>query len=141
MIAESEETAVIYGMPQQAIHSGAVDLVLPLHDIPTAIQSGVARDNVHSRKSRGSGCVRTDRNPTEIAGLSPADAGRRAVTRIFGTAAPEVQSNSLVGKLVSWVPMETGDSVDTLDGTTVASSDGTLGRGPCLPRLNGETMS
>ncbi len=40
VIAESEETAVIYGMPQQAVRSGAVDLVLPLHDIPTAIQSG-----------------------------------------------------------------------------------------------------
>jgi two-component system chemotaxis response regulator CheB len=54
VIAESEETAVIYGMPQQAIRSGAVDLVLPLHDIPTAIQSGVARDNVHRRTARGS---------------------------------------------------------------------------------------
>ena len=39
VIAESEETAVIFGMPQQAIRSGSVDLVLPLGEIPTAIQS------------------------------------------------------------------------------------------------------
>ena len=41
VIVESEETAVIFGMPQQAIRSGAVDLVLPLDKIPAAIQSGV----------------------------------------------------------------------------------------------------
>jgi len=41
VIAESEESAVIFGMPQQAIRSGAVDSVLPLWEIPTAIQSGV----------------------------------------------------------------------------------------------------
>jgi len=55
VIAESEETAVIYGMPQQAVRSGAVDLVLPLNDIPTAIQSGVAGDQNRRRASRGSG--------------------------------------------------------------------------------------
>jgi two-component system chemotaxis response regulator CheB len=44
VIAESEETAVIFGMPQQAIRSGAVDRVLPLYEIPPAIQSGLARD-------------------------------------------------------------------------------------------------
>ncbi|UCG78761.1 MAG: chemotaxis response regulator protein-glutamate methylesterase [Nitrospirota bacterium] len=33
-IAESEETAVIYGMPREAINSGAADLVRPLHSIP-----------------------------------------------------------------------------------------------------------
>jgi two-component system chemotaxis response regulator CheB len=55
VIAESEETAVIYGMPQQAVRSGAVDLVLPLNDIPTAIQSGVAGDQNRGRSSRGSG--------------------------------------------------------------------------------------
>jgi two-component system chemotaxis response regulator CheB len=54
VIAESEETAVIFGMPQQAIRTGAVDLVLPLGQIPTAIQSGVGRDRgraSHERKS------------------------------------------------------------------------------------------
>jgi two-component system chemotaxis response regulator CheB len=44
VIAESEETAVIFGMPQQAIRSGAVDRILPLYEIPPAIQSGLARD-------------------------------------------------------------------------------------------------
>jgi len=41
VIAESEETAVIFGMPQQAIRTGAVDAVLPLAQIPTVIESGV----------------------------------------------------------------------------------------------------
>jgi two-component system chemotaxis response regulator CheB len=55
VIAESEETAVIYGMPQQAVRSGAVDLVLPLNEIPTAIQSGVNGVQNRERRSRGSG--------------------------------------------------------------------------------------
>jgi two-component system chemotaxis response regulator CheB len=42
VVAESEETAVIFGMPQQAIRTGNVDLVLPLGEIPAVIQSGVA---------------------------------------------------------------------------------------------------
>jgi two-component system chemotaxis response regulator CheB len=41
VIAESEQTAVIFGMPRQAIRSGAVDHVLPLHEIATAIHPGV----------------------------------------------------------------------------------------------------
>ena len=41
VIAESEETAVIFGMPQQVIRSGAADLVLPLDAIARAIQVGV----------------------------------------------------------------------------------------------------
>jgi two-component system chemotaxis response regulator CheB len=44
VIAESEETAVIFGMPQQAIRAGHVDKVLPLNGVPAAIQSGVRRD-------------------------------------------------------------------------------------------------
>jgi two-component system chemotaxis response regulator CheB len=43
VIAESEETAVIYGMPQQALRTGAVDRVLPLDEIPVAILSGLRR--------------------------------------------------------------------------------------------------
>jgi two-component system chemotaxis response regulator CheB len=43
VIAESESSAVIFGMPQQAIRTGAVDLVLPLGDVATAIQRGVGR--------------------------------------------------------------------------------------------------
>ncbi len=40
VIAESESTAVIFGMPRQVIRSGAADQVLPLGDIAAAIQSG-----------------------------------------------------------------------------------------------------
>jgi two-component system chemotaxis response regulator CheB len=43
VIAESEETAVVFGMPQQAIRTGMVDMVLPLGDIAASIQSGVGR--------------------------------------------------------------------------------------------------
>ncbi len=38
VIAESEETAVIFGMPKQAIRAGAADDVVPLHAVPEAIQ-------------------------------------------------------------------------------------------------------
>jgi len=41
VVVESEETAVVFGMPQQAIRSGVVDAVLPLQQIPTVIESGV----------------------------------------------------------------------------------------------------
>jgi two-component system chemotaxis response regulator CheB len=44
VIAESEETAVVFGMPRQAVRIGAVDAVLPLHRIPNAIQNGFARE-------------------------------------------------------------------------------------------------
>ena len=40
VIAESESTAVIFGMPQQAIRTGFVDQVLPLGEIAAAIQVG-----------------------------------------------------------------------------------------------------
>jgi two-component system chemotaxis response regulator CheB len=52
VIAESEETAVIFGMPQQAIRAGAVDMVLPLNEIPGVIQSGVRRDDSVVRARR-----------------------------------------------------------------------------------------
>jgi two-component system chemotaxis response regulator CheB len=35
-IAESERTAIIFGMPQEAIQSGMVDYVLPLQQVPLA---------------------------------------------------------------------------------------------------------
>jgi two-component system chemotaxis response regulator CheB len=53
VIAESEESAVIFGMPQQAIRSGCVDRVLPLGSIPTAIQSGLTQDVDGSRGEDG----------------------------------------------------------------------------------------
>jgi two-component system chemotaxis response regulator CheB len=48
VIAESEETAVIFGMPQQAIRTGVVDMVLPLGDIAASIQSGVGQATAES---------------------------------------------------------------------------------------------
>jgi two-component system chemotaxis response regulator CheB len=41
VIAESEETAVIFGMPQQAIETGVVDAVLPLSEIAPALEAGI----------------------------------------------------------------------------------------------------
>jgi len=42
VVVESEETAVIFGMPQQALRAGSVDAVLPLHEFAPLIQSGFA---------------------------------------------------------------------------------------------------
>jgi two-component system, chemotaxis family, protein-glutamate methylesterase/glutaminase len=53
VIAESEETAVIFGMPQQAIRTGAVDAVLPLREIAPAIQAGLPRGR-DARNGEGS---------------------------------------------------------------------------------------
>jgi two-component system chemotaxis response regulator CheB len=36
-IAESEETAVVFGMPAEAIKNGAVETILPLPEIPAEI--------------------------------------------------------------------------------------------------------
>ncbi len=36
-IAESDQTAIIFGMPQEAIKAGIVDYVLPLHEIAEAL--------------------------------------------------------------------------------------------------------
>ncbi|MDJ0868802.1 MAG: chemotaxis-specific protein-glutamate methyltransferase CheB [Myxococcota bacterium] len=51
VVAESEETAVVFGMPQQAIRTGAVDAVLPLGSMPDAIQNGIER----APSTRGAG--------------------------------------------------------------------------------------
>jgi len=40
-IAESEESAVIYGMPKEVISSGAAEKVLPLEDIPREILKNI----------------------------------------------------------------------------------------------------
>jgi two-component system chemotaxis response regulator CheB len=53
VLAESEETAVIFGMPQQAIRTGAVDAVLPLPEIAPAIQAGLSRRR-ETRNGEGS---------------------------------------------------------------------------------------
>jgi two-component system chemotaxis response regulator CheB len=49
-IAESEETAVVFGMPAEAIRNGAVDAVLPLPDIPAEIIRIVNSSNNRGRK-------------------------------------------------------------------------------------------
>ena len=41
VLAESEDSAVIFGMPHQAIRTGVVDAVLPLPDSGPAIQTGL----------------------------------------------------------------------------------------------------
>jgi two-component system chemotaxis response regulator CheB len=50
VIAESEDTAVIFGMPQQAIRTGVVDAVLPLAEIAPAIQAGLSRGRDPSKE-------------------------------------------------------------------------------------------
>jgi len=46
VIAESQESAVIFGMPRQVIQAGAADFVLPLAELPAAIlgRTPVAKD-------------------------------------------------------------------------------------------------
>jgi len=53
VIAESENTAVIFGMPQQAIRTGAVDQVLSLGDIATAIELGTGSDKARVPGRKG----------------------------------------------------------------------------------------
>ncbi|MFK7894294.1 MAG: chemotaxis response regulator protein-glutamate methylesterase [Myxococcota bacterium] len=55
VIAESEETAVIYGMPRQVVSRGAADEILPLHEIPASVQrclSGTRAQVVASRSRK-----------------------------------------------------------------------------------------
>ena len=53
VVAESQETAVIFGMPQQVIREGAADAVLPLQEIATAIRESVARRRKREFATRG----------------------------------------------------------------------------------------
>jgi two-component system chemotaxis response regulator CheB len=53
VIAESEDTAVIFGMPSQAIRTGVVDAVLPLGEIADEIQRGMGRDRAWNLRARG----------------------------------------------------------------------------------------
>ena len=45
VIVESEQTAVVFGMPQQVIREGVADAILPLHAIAGAIQSGATGES------------------------------------------------------------------------------------------------
>ncbi len=42
VVAESEQSAVVFGMPKQAIRTGCVDAVLSLHEVAGAMRAGVA---------------------------------------------------------------------------------------------------
>jgi two-component system chemotaxis response regulator CheB len=53
VIAESEDTAVIFGMPQQAIRTGVVDQVLSLNEIATAIESGIGSEQARTSGRKG----------------------------------------------------------------------------------------
>ena len=48
-IAESEETAVVFGMPGEAIKNGAVEMILPLQEIPAEIIRIVNNPNIRER--------------------------------------------------------------------------------------------
>ena len=53
VIAESEETAVISGMPKQVVNAGAAHTVLPLHEIPAEIQIGIGSNRSRQPMNRG----------------------------------------------------------------------------------------
>jgi two-component system chemotaxis response regulator CheB len=59
VVAESEDSAVVFGMPEQAIGTGVVDAVLPLSEIAAVIQSG--RTDGAGTAPRGA-CVSTGRH-------------------------------------------------------------------------------
>ncbi|MCK6395591.1 chemotaxis response regulator protein-glutamate methylesterase [Zoogloea sp.] len=42
-VAQDEATCVVYGMPKEAVKLGAVDRILPLQDIPSAILGRISR--------------------------------------------------------------------------------------------------
>ena len=46
-IAEAESSAVVFGMPAEAIKNGAVETILPISEIPSAIIRVV--NNPHNR--------------------------------------------------------------------------------------------
>ena len=80
-------------------------------------EQGVALDRIRIK-------VRLDKNPIEMAGLSARDAGRRAETRILGFAGPNVGSEELVGRILSWVPLAPDEPIETVDGSTSIASSG-----------------
>jgi peptidoglycan-associated lipoprotein len=68
--------------------------------------------------------VRVDRNPIELAGVSAMNSSRRAETKIINIAMPDVGSDTLIGTIISWVPLAPGDPIETVDGTTSIGSTG-----------------
>jgi len=51
-IAQNEETCIVYGMPKEAIKRGAVDKVLALEEIASAILQGYGKRNERTRTTR-----------------------------------------------------------------------------------------
>ena len=51
-IAESEETAVIFGMPAEVISAGAADSVLPLSEIPMELINIVNRGQIDGKRNK-----------------------------------------------------------------------------------------
>jgi len=49
-IAQDEATSVVFGMPREAIALGAVERVLPLHDIPVALAAAAGVDAMQVRR-------------------------------------------------------------------------------------------
>lgn len=52
VFAESEETAVVYGMPKEAADTGCVDRVLPLREIPRALAAALAEGSLPASRGR-----------------------------------------------------------------------------------------
>ena len=46
VIAQDRETSEFFGMPSAAIHSGRVDFILPLNEIPTALVTLVMKGDI-----------------------------------------------------------------------------------------------
>ena len=51
-IAESEETAVVFGMPAEVISAGAAEKVLPLSEIPVALINIVNRGQIDGKRNK-----------------------------------------------------------------------------------------
>ncbi len=56
-IAQDEASSVIFGMPKQAIATGAVDIVLPLEGIPGHLIKAMQRAGAPLKKPAGSPLV------------------------------------------------------------------------------------
>jgi two-component system chemotaxis response regulator CheB len=54
VVAESEATAVVFGMPQQAIRTGAVDVVAPLEEVAAAVAGLPGVRTVEGSETAGS---------------------------------------------------------------------------------------
>jgi len=63
-IAQDKATAVVFGMPKEAIALGAVDVVLPLDQISKAILELAASDNSTRQRDKQSPRANVQGRPT-----------------------------------------------------------------------------